>query len=275
MKKLFVVADWVRDPLYFPQFYTAVEGRLKNPTPRPTIVPVGISPNAFEASYIARQIIETEKRYGRPEETLILLEADPHNHVSDRQDTAASAVFYVIRLACGMYVMGTNRGHTFSLLKDQIADVFTFEGIDAAVPFGARDEYSRMCAYLMEYMEDELEFDEVHTNLIPEVTGHRVGHVDSFGNIFTTLTVEDMKGHAEYKQEVMVAIDSHRLHATYLPHPFQAHPGTLVICPSSSGAAGNPYLELTVWNRNQQDSSHAAAALFHHPLPGEEVYIGA
>ncbi len=274
MKKLFVVADWVRDPLYFPQFYTSVEGRLKNPTPRPTIIPVAVSPNAFEASYITRQIVETEKRYGRPEETLILIEADSHNHVTDRQDTAASAPFYIVRLASGMHVMGTNRGSTFSLLKDHIAEVFTYEGIDSAVAFGARDEYSRMCAYLMEYMEDELEFDEVHTNLIPEVSGHRIGHVDTFGNLFTTLTVESIKGVAEHKEEVVVAIGSHRLHATYLPHPFQAHPGTLVLSPSASGAPGNAYLQLTVWNRNQHDSTHTAAALFHHPLPGEEIIVG-
>ena len=274
MKKLFVVADWVRDPLSFSQFYTVVEGRLRNPSPRPTIVPAAIGPNPFQASYVARQIVETEKRYGRPEETILLLEADSHNHVADRQETAASAVFYIVRLACGMYVLGTNRGHTFSLLKDQIAEVFTFEGIDAAVSFGARDEYSRMCAYLMEYLEDELEFDEVHSHLIPQVSGHRVGHIDPFGNIFTTLTVETIKGLAEHKQEVVVAIGPHKLHATYLPHPYQTHPGTLVLSPSSAGAPGNAYLQLTVWNRNQHDATHTAAALFHHPLPGEEIIIG-
>lgn len=274
MKKLFVVSDWAGDALAFPQFYTSVEGRLKNDTPRPTILPVATSPSTIHASYLARQLVETEKRYGRPEETVVLIEASSHSHVQTAQETAASAPFYIVRLACGIYVMGTNSGYTFTLLKDQIADVFTFESIDMTVAFGARDEYSRMCAYLLEYMEDELEFDEVHTYMIPELVAHHVGHVDVFGNIQTTVTVEDLKGKVEHGQFVEIMIDDHLLHVQYAPHRYAVNPGTPVISPSSTGSPDNPYLELGVWNVRLQNESESACALFHHPLPGANVVVG-
>jgi hypothetical protein len=273
MKKLFVVTDWANDPLMFPQFYTAVEGRVKDPSTRPTIIPVGVSSSPLQASYIARQIIQIENKYGRPDETLILMESASHSHVNAPSETGASAPFYILRLESGMHVMGTNAGFTFSLLKDLLGEVLTYQGIDAKVPFGARDEYARMCAYLMDYMEDELEFDEVHTNVIPELDAPYIGHVDAFGNIQTTIVAEDLKGRAEYKQSIGVKIKGRQHDALFLPNRYASNKGALVLSPSAVGHPDNPYLELSVWSDNPSDLTKSACAQYNHPHPGDKIEV--
>ncbi len=125
----------------------------------------------------------------------------------------------------------------------------------------------------MDYMEDELEFDEIHSNVIPALDGHRVAHVDAFGNVQTTLRVEDLKGVAQHKQQVSLQIGGKKFEATYLPHRYMSDRDTLVISPSSTGHPDNPYLELSVWVDNPTDQNKSACARLHHPRPEDRIEV--
>lgn len=273
MKKLIVVADWASDPLYFTQFQTAIEGHVKDLSAPLLMRRVPVTPSTIHASYIVRQLIETESRMGRPEETVIYVQTDARSESADVRESPKGAPLYINRLSNGIFVVGTNAGYTFSLIKDQIAEVFTYGMQSNATQFSARDVYARTCAYLMDYMEDELEFDEAHSSTMLELPNHRVGHVDVFGNIQTTITVEDVRGHVELHQQTEVNVNGHVLHATYLPHRYAHAPGSLVLAASSTGDTDNPFMELSVWNQNLRDGAHSAAALFHHPIPGDHVVL--
>jgi len=274
MKKLIVLADWAEDSMTRQEVRTAVEGNLKNPSSStPNISFVSATPSTIHTAYLLRQLVETEARYGRPSETVIFQNTDPRLAASYKLTDARGADFLVIRLTNGMYLCGPNAGYDFSFIKDMIHEVFTYEGFDRGGQFRSRDLYSRMCAHLMDAMEDELEFEQCRTTIIPEVSGHFIGHIDNYGNIKTTFTLEDIKGVCELGEYVDVIIGESSARAMYAKHLFGACLGELAIYPGSSGHKDNPYMEISAWSHFDSAGVKTGAHHFRDPRPGAQVSL--
>jgi S-adenosylmethionine hydrolase len=188
MKKLIVIADWASDSVNCQEVRTAVEGFLKDSSVTPNITFVSSTPSTIHTSFITKQIIDIEERYGKPMETVIFQNTDPRIQTKKSVEKAKGAEFIVMRLKSGIYICGPNAGYDFSLIKDKIDEVYHYEGLDKGTQFRSRDLYSRVCAHLMDYMEDELDLTETPSNIIPEVEGFFVVHLDSYGNMKTNIT---------------------------------------------------------------------------------------
>lgn len=272
MKKLIVIADWANDTLTCQEIASAVEGFLKNPEGM-KISFISSTPSTINTSFLLSQVVESEERYGRPQNTVIFENTDPRLQTRESVKKAKGAEFIIVKLKSGIFLCGPNAGFNFSLVKDKIDEIFHYEGLDKGSQFRSRDLYSRVSAHLMDSLEDELDLTEVRTDEIPTPQGYFIGHIDNYGNIKTTIRGSNVKGQFEYGDTVTVTINEITKKAKYVDNLFGGTPGELVLYPGSSGKADDPYLEVSVWRHFTEKNPTTGLDEFKHPRPGMEIFI--
>lgn len=272
MKHIIAVADWANDHLSNQEFLTAIEGFAKEPKDvRVSFVPS--TPSTLHTAFLLKQLIYTQSRLGRPDETIFFHNTDPRMQQDRDIELAQGAPFVIAHLKNGVYVCGPNAGMVLSLLKPDIEELFSYEGVSTGSQFRSRDTLSRIVAHMADYMEQELELTEIHLHTIPDMENDRwfVGHIDNFGNIKTTLTADALKGTHELGETFTVTIGKTTKKVRYVAHMFAGHPGELVMFPGSSGPVEDPYLEISVWRHFDKGDHHTGAHEFEYPRPGDEV----
>ncbi len=273
MRKLIAVADWGADSLTCQEVRIAIEGYLKDPS-KSNISFVSSTPSTIHTGFIINQVCETEERYGRPLETVVYQNTDPRIGQTEAVEQAKGAEFIIVSLYSGIYICGPNAGFNYSLVKAKIAKVYRYEGMDKGRQFRSRDLFTRIGAYFMDSLEQELDLEEIGSDIIPVLSGWHIGHIDNYGNIKTTITHEEFKGKYEYGDEVLVKINKVTKKVKYVSNLFGSKPGDLVIYPGSSGKPDNPYLEISVWRHFDEESPTTGLAEFNTPRPGQGVKIG-
>lgn len=272
MKKLIVVADLAFDTLSCAEIKIAVEGFLKDSTTL-DITFVGSTPSTIHTSFLLNQLVEDVERYGRPLETVIFQNTDPRLHSRQSIEKAAGAKPVIIRLKSGIHLLGPNSGYDFSMIKSRIEELYIYKGLNEKGQFHSRDLYSRISAHLMDYLEDELELEEVNTNIIPELDEFYIGHIDNFGNIKTTIVEEDFKGKYEYGEIVGLKINQIVKKAKYVTNLFGGIPGELVVYPGSSGKKDNRFLEISIWRHFTEDKPTTGLDEFNFPKIGSVIEL--
>lgn len=270
MKKLIVVADLAFDTLSCAEIKIAVEGFLKDINTS-NISFVSSTPSTIHTGYLLNQLVEDIERYGRPMETVIFQNTDPRIHSVVGIDRAAGAKPLIIKLKSGIFLLGPNSGYDFSMIKNKIEELYIYKGLNEKGQFHSRDLFSRISAHLMDYMEDELELEEIETNIIPELDQFYIGHIDNFGNMKTTITIEDFKGKYEIGEMVKFKINSITKEAKYVPNLFGGTPGELVVYPGSSGKKDNRFLEITIWRHFTEDKPTTGVDEFNFPKVGSVI----
>jgi len=272
MKKLVVVADLAFDALSCAEIRIAVEGFLKDPITS-NISFVGSTPSTVHTSFLLNQLVEDVERYGRPLETVIFQNTDPRLHSTENIEKAEGAKPVIIKLKSGIYLLGPNSGYDFSMIKNKIEELYIYKGLNEKGQFHSRDLYSRISAHLMDYMEDELELEEVETNIIPELDKFYIGHIDNFGNIKTTIVQEDFKGKYEYGDVVGLKINQTVKKAKFVPNLFGGIPGELVVYPGSSGKKDNRFLEISIWRHFTETKPTTGINEFNFPRIGSVIEL--
>lgn len=271
MKKLIVVSDWAADSLACQEFRIAAEGFLESDI-LPDVSFVAAQPSTLHVAFLTAQIVESVERYGAPLDTVMYVGTDPRLPVQTNDEQGRPGELFIARLYSGLYVCGPNTGYTFSLVKSKIDRVFTYKLEDNFAQNRTRDLYSRITAHLLEAMQDDLDLDEVHTNLIPQLDHYIVGHVDVFGNIKTNIPKEEVKKH-EFKSEISVTINGVTKKAQYVEHLFAGEPGKLVIYPGTSGPPDNPFLEVSIWQPLAEELGKTGMHEFNMPVPGMKISL--
>lgn len=272
MKKLVIVADWADDSLTCAEVELTIEGYLKNKS-KPDILFVSSTPSTVHTSFLVNQIVYDEERYSRPLETIIFQNTDPRLFAKSGLTKARGAEPLILRLKSGLYICGPNAGFDFSLVKDKIDEAYIYKGINNEGQFHSRDLYSRISAHLMDEMEDELDLEEVSSDLIPQLDKFYIGHIDNFGNIKSTITSEKLKGRFEKGEMVKIKINNIVQQAKYVDNLFGGELGELVIYPGSSGNLDSPFLEITAWQHFGNESSKTGVHFFNGCKPGTEIEI--
>lgn len=272
MKKLIVVADLAFDALSREEIKIAIEGFLKDSNAS-NISFVGSTPSTVHTGFLVNQLVEDVERFGRPLETVIFQNTDPRLHSNISIEKAAGAKPVIMKLKSGLYLLGPNSGYDFSMIKSRIEELYIYKGLNEKGQFHSRDLYSRISAHLMDYLEDELELEEIRTNIIPELDKFYIGHIDNFGNIKTTIVVEDFKGKFEYGEIVTLKINQLVKKAKYVPNLFGGVPGELVIYPGSSGKKDNRFLEISIWRHFTEDKPTTGFDEFNSPKVGSVIEL--
>lgn len=273
MKKLIVVADFVNDSLICQETRSIVEGYLKS-SENANISFVLSSLSTINTAFILSCVIGIEEKYGRPGSSIIFQNTDLQVQTQTYGQDEKTADFLIIKLMSGIYVCGPNVGYDFSLIKDKIDQAFVYKDLNKVGQFNLRHLYSRICAHLMDEMEDELDLEEVNADIIPKLKGYYIGYIDSYGNIKTTITYEDFKGKYEFGDIVSLKIKNIEKKAKYVESPFKGNLGELVIYPGHSGKKDNQYLEISIYNRNfSENNSQTAVYKFDSPITGLPIEV--
>ncbi|OGK14875.1 hypothetical protein A3H80_03660 [Candidatus Roizmanbacteria bacterium RIFCSPLOWO2_02_FULL_37_19] len=276
MRKLIVIGDYCRDTVVCQEIRSSVDGFLKNQK-ESKISFISVTPSTIHTSYVLQQIVLTEERYGIPEETVFFVNTDPRIERDSYAPEAEGSKGVIIKLVSGIYVTGPNSGFCFSMIKERIQAVFTYEPLSKGSQFRSRDNYPRIIAHLMDYMEDELETDSSSKDIIKELKGFYVGHIDNYGNIKTTITHEDLKGKLSIGDVSVIEINNTKQEAKYVDNLFGGRVGQLVIYPGSSGRPDNPYMEISCWSHfgdtKQGEAAKTGKDFFEGISPGSSITI--
>lgn len=274
MRRLIIVADWASDTLTCQEVRSTVEGYLKDHNGGGGVITfIDSSPSTVHTAFLVSQVVEIEERYRKPLETVIFQNTDPRLHADQALKKAEGAKPLIIRLRSGIYLVGPNAGHNFSLIKERIEEVFEYKGLNVEGQFHSRDMYARIAAHLMDELEDEMELEEVSSNLIPPLVGFYVTHIDNFGNIKTLIPNSYFKGKFEYGEFVGLNINGVTKKAKYVESLFGGDPGELVIYPGSSGKLDDRYLEITIWRHFTEKDTTTGVHAFNQPRPGMKIEI--
>jgi len=272
MKKLIVLADWASDSFTCQEIKISVEGFLKD-SKGANISFVASTPSTIHTGFLINQIVEDIERYGQPLETVIFQNTDPRLHSTQSIEKAAGAPPVIMKLKSGIHLLGPNAGYDFSMVKPRIDELFTYTGVNEKGQFHSRDLYSKLSAYLMDYLEDDLDLEEIGSDSIPDLKGHYVGHIDNYGNIKTTIVEEDFKGKYEYGEIVSIKINQIVKKAKYVSNLFGDIPGELVIYPGSSGKKDNRFLEISIWRHFTEDKPTTGVNEFNSPKIGSVIEL--
>ena len=262
---MIVIADWGSDSLSKQEFISAFTGFVKDPA-AVRIDFVESSPSSIHAGFLAAQIVETEERDSQPEDTVIFI-----NYDTRQQKEGAELI--IGRLSSGIYIFGPNAEYNFSFIKPKIDELFNYQLENTGTQFRSRDLYSRIGAHLADEMEDEMDLEEAHTNIIPQLTEYFIGHIDNFGNIKTTIPYDYLKGKYELNEKIKIKINTTEKSPTFVNGLFQGTEGELIIYPGSSGPKENPYLEISVWQHFNDERQMNALTAFNHPRPGMKIEL--
>lgn len=268
MKNLTVIADWAHDDLANKEFSSALIGQLLNET-SPRIDFVASHHSSIHTAFLTQQIVQTEERLGIPDHTVMFLNTDTREHTNDKITNAEGSPFVIAILFSKLILCGPNAGYCFSLIKDQIQQLFVYNGVEKGSQFRSRDLFPKVIAQLMMEKQDDLEMDELETSEIPDLKGYFVGHVDNYGNIKTTIPSSVFEGH-KHGDEIRITIGSITHKALYTHNLFGEKPGSLVLAPGSSGKETDRFLELAVRiGPNYKSGSER----FNNPKPGSSIVL--
>lgn len=125
----------------------------------------------------------------------------------------------------------------------------------------------------MDYLEDDLDLEEIGIDSIPDLVGQYIGHIDNYGNIKTTMTAEYFKGKYEYGDIVDLRINQVVKKAKYVPNLFGGIPGELVVYPGSSGKKEDRFLEISIWRHFTEGKPTTGIDEFNFPKVGSEIEL--
>ncbi|MFO0703563.1 MAG: SAM hydroxide adenosyltransferase [Patescibacteria group bacterium] len=270
MRKIICISDWAKDDLSFSEFATAIDGFCKKPKDV-RLSRIKSESSTVHTGFLVEQTIQTIERLGRPNETMIFVNTDPRS-VNDSIEFAQSgAKFLIAKLSSGIYVCGPNSGYSFAFVKSKIESVFSYVNFETTSISRSRDIYSRIVAHLADYMEDEMELEEVHTSTIENKPENKVVlHIDHFGNIVTSVLMEQALENKNYGGYLRINVGNEVHEARIVRDRFGGSPGEVVIYPGSKGHPDNPYMEIAVWH---DPTNHTALKKhgFQNVTPGDEI----
>lgn len=272
MKKLIVISDWVDDSLTCQEFRSAVENFIDSDT-LPHISFVASTPSTIHTAYLLNQIAEIEERFKNPHNTVIFVNTDPRIHTYQRVEEAEGSEFVILHLKSGLIVCGPNALYCFSLIKERVKKVYLDKNLRRGSQFRSRDLFSEVCARLMKDVNSKLNVEKVSNDIIKDLKGHFVGHIDNFGNIKTTITLGEARKKYKYADLLKVKVNGTSMNVRFVDNMFGAKPGELVIYPGSSGKIGDPFLEISAWTHFIEPEPKTGIYFFENIMPGQEIKI--
>jgi hypothetical protein len=249
-----VVADYgEKDPAFSEVFH-----RLKRHFPNAEIqsTPVPRFSTVATGFWIAQLGL-----HNPPVENSLIYSNTAPREVEDTADNNGREFVYA-KLENGNQVFTVNSGHCLSFVRDSIEELREVDVRTNGSQFRSRDYFPAATAEVVENSEEKLD-KEIETGKIPETPGSRVGFVDGYGNIKTTIRASEVN--LEEGSELEVEINDITVTAFYEENTFEVPEGELSFAPGSSGGE-DAFMEIFL-------RGGSAANRFDSPESGQKVEV--
>lgn len=184
--------------------------------------------NTLEAGFVLRQLAVD---CPRPENAFFYVNVAPRkDETSPRINNDGEELVY-LELENGVEVVSTFSGHTLSLVRDQVRVLKSLDVLSKGSQFRSRDIFPKAVARVLE--KDRSVFKGQVEDEIPLKPDNRIGYIDGFGNIKTTIRKSEID--LDKGKELEVEINNQRLNLTFADGIFQVSEGEAVFAPGSSG----------------------------------------
>lgn len=167
-----------------------------------------------------------------PEERLVYHNCAPRQDDKQaRRDNEGEGLTYAL-LPNGVKVVGVNAGYTLSFIKDHAQEIRFVKVSRGGSQFRSRDVFPNAAAAIAKG-DFSLLGDELKPDQIPDPPLDRVGWIDGYGNIKTTIPAHTVNLKPEEK--VVIRVGDVVSDAVYSDGSFKVPEGTLAFSPGSSG----------------------------------------
>ena len=244
MRRIVVISDWAHDSLACQEFRSALYGYAKVAADLKLSF-VFSQQSSVHAGFLISQVAMSDERYASPTETVIFVDVLHDDDTPD--EIKLDPPFLAAKLASGLYVCGLQRGFEYSFIHKRIDECWSFsEPQTDFSPAPFRDSHARLVAHIADYMEDELDLEEVHTARIPQIPVNMfyVLRHDHRGVVTTSLTHEDVSEQSKSGDQVVLSLGGKSHTFTYSDHAASAMMRPWHLYPGASGDPKNPYMDL-------------------------------
>lgn len=233
MRLVHVIADYAEGDLAFAEMIQALACHLPEDS-RWHTTPVE-SFNTLATGFIIGQL-GLQQAELRPEAMLIYANCAPRQDVrEERQDNAGEGLLYG-RLSNGVPLLVVNSGWSLAFVREHLQELWTLSIGDSGSQFRSRDIFPPVVGRVLRGDLSMLREQLDPLQQVPEIPTCRVGYIDSFGNLKTTIRDGDeLLARVQPGERLDVRINGVRRAVTVVSGSFGVREGDMAFAPGSSG----------------------------------------
>lgn len=162
-------------------------------------------------------------------------------------------------------ICAVDAGYCFSFVKNQIEKFHSIQVKNKGSQFRSRDFYPQVVSKIIQNNLQDTLGEKLSKNHIPDIPKNKIMHIDSYGNIKTT--IRNSSVNLKPGSKIRVVINHIYQTGFYTNGNFEVKSGDLAFAPGSSGG-DNPFMEVFLRSGN-------AAQQFQNPPVGTKLKIEA
>ncbi len=245
---LHIVADYGTGDLAFAE----VIQRFKHLLPQAEIFPISTPPfSTLNTGFIISQLA----LYNPCHRLFIYANTAPRkDDTQQRNDNEGEQLKYTL-LDNGVEICGVDAGFCFSFVKSNIKDFHLVKVQNKGSQFRSRDFYPQAAVGIINGQHQQYLGKKLPTKNIPDIPENRIMHIDSYGNIKTTIRRSSVQ--LKPGQKIRVVINHIAQTGIYANGNFSVKSGDFAFAPGSSGG-NNAFMEIFLRSGN-------AARHFNYP----------
>ncbi len=200
------------------------------------------------------------------EKTVIYANCAPRKDRLSARDKNEGEGLLFARSRTGVPLLVVNSGYSLSFIREDLSELWQLETPRDGSQFRSRDIFPEYVGRLLHNDLSFLQKELDPTSVIPAPPTARIGYIDSFGNLKTTLRQGDSHtASLEDGSRVFITINGIRRAATVAGGSFHVDEGDIAFAPGSSG------FDRPFWEIFQRGGS--ACQTFGDPRAGAPIEI--
>jgi len=228
------VADYGTGDLAFAE----VSQRLKHLLPEVEVLTTSTPPfSTLNTGFIIAQLAI----YNPSDNLFIFSNTAPRKDDAQKRQNNQGEIFKYALLDNDVEVCAVDAGYCFSFIKSHIKDFREIKVANQGSQFRSRDFYPQAIASIISGQKDKYLGNNFPLDNIPDIPENRLMHIDTYGNLKTTIRQSQIKLKSGQKIRIIINQQTHT--GIYANASFAVKSGDLAFAPGSSGG-DNPFMEI-------------------------------
>ncbi len=249
-----IVADYGTGDLAFAE----VSQRLKHLLPEAEVLTTSTPPfSTLNTGFIIAQLA----LYNPSDNLFIYSNTAPRKDDPQKRQNNQGEAFKYARLNNDVEICAVDAGYCFSFIKSHIKDFKEIKVANQGSQFRSRDFYPQIVAAIISGNKHKCLGKTLPLDNIPDIPANQLMHIDSYGNLKTTIRQSEIK--LKSGQKIRIIINHQTRTGIYANANFAVKSGDLAFAPGSSGG-DDPFMEVFLRSGN---------AFLHFKKPKVEAKI--